>query len=642
MKTKPRASVVALAFATFAAGVARGDAATNAVAELPPVVVVASPITQTENVSKDGVETVRLSRSQLGALNAQDLQTALRQVPGVTISRYSAIGSYGGAQGGSVYVRGAGTARPGGEVRMYADGAPRESGVWGHPLMDALPIDFAEGVVVQKNPHPAARAGTFGAVEIETKRRREQGTEGELDLAYGRNNTFISAASAGLKEGPVDAYGGLSYKYSDGSRDHQTAILKSAFGRVGLDLSEHERLSFIYQRTDSRVQDPGELGTTPPLRDRFDLSTDLYDFRFDTERDDVRGFSLVYFELGSINWHKGHLTDGVSTSPAGDADTYWFNWGTRHRYEWNVWRNLWIVGALDAASEGGSTRNTVLATGNVPFSKRGRFVSCAPYLGARYEFELDDDWTLAPSAGTRYHFHSVYDGEWAPGAALSLDWKEKLELFVTGSRGVHYPGIYVRAVSDDFARGTLDAEVMDYVSGGVKAKWDETADVLLSVFHTDVKNRIDKTATGYVNAGSMRATGVELSAHWRPHEALSFFGGATFTNPETSPVSRLPRWTFVAGGTWKICEYLTWALDGQYIGSMNAYSVRAEADREDLRSLGEACVFNTRWAVPLESFTPVKGEIFVSLENLLDQRYEYYPGYPMGGLFWCFGCKLRF
>ena len=609
---------------------------------LETVLVLASPITQEERVSKDGVETVTLSRSQLAALNAQDLQTALRQVPGVGVSRYSALGSYGGAQGGSVYVRGLGTARPGGEIRAYSDGAPRESGVWGHPLMDSLPIDFAEAVTVQKNPHPAEHAGTFGAVDVETRRRREPGCEGEADLAYGRHNTFISAGSAGLKDGPADAYGGMSYKCSDGHRDHNRAILKSAFGRAGVDLSERDHLGFTYQRTDSKVEDPGEVGKPKPVNDRFDLATDLYNLRLDTDREDVKGFSLAYVEHGAVNWHKDHLTDGAPASPAGDADTFWLNWGTRNRYEWNCWRGLWLVGSVDAASEGGSTRNTVDATGKVPFECRGRFVSAAPYLGARYDFGLDDDWTLTPSAGTRYHFHSVYDGEWAPCAALTLDWREKVDLFVNGSRAVHSPGIYTRALADDFARDTLDAEAMDYLSGGAKAKVDDTADVLVTVFHADVKNRIDKTAHGYLNAGAMRATGVETSAHWRPLDTLSLFGGATFTNPETSPVSRLPRWTFTLGGSWKVCDYLTWSLDGQYWGRMNAYSVRSSADRGDLKELGDAFVLNTRLAVPLESFTPLGGELYLSVENLTDREYEHYPGYPMGGAMWYLGCKLRF
>ncbi len=121
-------SFLAAVLLGFAASAALA-AATNEVATLPSVVVTASPVTQTENVSKDGAESVLVAREQLALLNAQDIQTALRQVPGVTISRYSPIGSYGGAQGGSVYIRGLGTARPGGEVRVYTDGAPRESGM---------------------------------------------------------------------------------------------------------------------------------------------------------------------------------------------------------------------------------------------------------------------------------------------------------------------------------------------------------------------------------------------------------------------------------------------------------------------------------------------------------------------------------
>ena len=85
----------------FSAAALCGWAATNEVAELPSVVVTASPVTQEERVSADGVETVVVSRRQLDVLNAGDIQTALRQVPGVTVSRYAPVGSYGGAQGGS-------------------------------------------------------------------------------------------------------------------------------------------------------------------------------------------------------------------------------------------------------------------------------------------------------------------------------------------------------------------------------------------------------------------------------------------------------------------------------------------------------------------------------------------------------------
>ena len=628
--------------AAVLAAAATRAAATNEVVALPPVVVTASPVTQAESVSKDGAESVLVAREQLSLLNAQDLPPALRQVPGVTISRYSPIGSYGGAQGGSVYVRGLGTARPGGEVRMYTDGAPRESGMWSHPLMDSMPIDFAESVRVQKSPHPARYSGTFGAVDVETRRRRAPGHEAEVDLVYGGYNTFLSAGSAGLKEGPVYAYGCMSYKYSDGYRDHNTSILKSAFGRLGADLSEHERIGFVYQRTDSKVEDPGEIGKPTPRTDRFDLATDLYTARFDTDRENLTGFSLVAFERGVIDWWQDGLCKTPTGAMDGNAHTEWLNFHFRNFYDWNVVQGLWLRAGLDLAHEDGETETRNLRNGKVPFSADGELTTVAPYVGARYDFRLSDDWTLTPSVGSRGYFHSQYDGEWAPDAALTLDWREKAQLFVTGSRGVHYPGVYTRAVAADYARDTLDAEVMNYLAGGAKVALDESFDVLATVFHTDAQNRIDKTARGYVNAGGMRATGVELSAHGRLTDDLAFFAGLTYTNPETAPVSRLPRWTATAGGTWTICPYLKWTLDGQFIDRMYAYSVRASSDAADLTELKEGVLINTRLAVPLESFSPVQGEIFAALENLADRNYEYYPGYPMDGIMWYVGTRIQF
>ena len=257
---------------------------------LPEITVMASPVTQTETVTSDGVETAQVGRRQLDALNAQDLQSALKQVPGVSISRYGAVGSYGGAQGGSVYVRGVGTARPGGEVRVYSDGAPRESGVWGHPLMDSLPVDFAQNVTIQKNPHPSERAGSFAAVETESLRRRKEGYEGEANLAYGKDGTFLSSVRAGAKKDEVDAYAGYSHKQSQGHRKHSQANLDGVFGRVGVSLSETEYVSFIYQRSDSKVENPGEEYMPTPKYDCFGLASDFFQHPFRDRAGKAQGF----------------------------------------------------------------------------------------------------------------------------------------------------------------------------------------------------------------------------------------------------------------------------------------------------------------------------------------------------------------
>ena len=46
--------------------------------------------------------------------------------------------------------------------------------------------------------------------------------------------------------------------------------------------------------------------------------------------------------------------------------------------------------------------------------------------------------------------------------------------------------------------------------------------------------------------------------------------------------------------------------------------------------------------MPLDSFSPFDGEIYVSAENLTNADYEYYPGYPMPGIMWYVVCKFKF
>ena len=107
---------------------------------LAPIVVTASPIAKEERFTADGAEVVRVGMEQTANLPAQDLPTALRHVPGVSISRYAPVGSYGGAQGGSVYVRGTGESRPGSSLTVFQDDVPAVGSFFNHPIMDLNPI----------------------------------------------------------------------------------------------------------------------------------------------------------------------------------------------------------------------------------------------------------------------------------------------------------------------------------------------------------------------------------------------------------------------------------------------------------------------------------------------------------------------
>jgi len=613
-----------------------GGTSSNSVAGTR-IVVTASPITDYERVSKDGADSVVVGRAQIERLSATDLPTALRQVPGVSISRYSPVGAYGGGQGGSVYVRGAGTARPGSEIKIYTDGVPRESGVWSHPLMDIVPIDFAETVTVSKNPQPQNYPGTFGAVNIDTKRRYEQGHEGEVDVAYGRYNTLISSASVGGKADLFDYYAGASYKYSEGAREHGEAELQSQFARAGWDLSPEDHLSYIFQHTDNWVRDPGPKGGATPRRDQFDTDTDTHIVRLDSDRETLKGYSLVYFEDGEIEWHKDHLTDGNLKSPAGYSNTDWNNYGFRSAYDILIER-LTLTGSLDTWSEGGETQNIRESTGKRVWGYNGRFFTTAPYAGARYDFDVGRNWTLTPSLGARYYVSDEFADELAPCAALTLA-REELQFFVSHARGVHYPGIYMRGTSPATWR-SLDAETMDTTETGVHADLGAQAAIHASVFHTEVGNRMDSTTAGYLNVGELKANGAEASLHLYPRKDLTFFAGGTYTDPEDSPVSRMPEVTFSAGSSYQVTRYVRWDLDAEYVTTQYGYSMRTVDPV--LEKLDDYLTFNTRLSLDLQAFSKLKGELYVAAENFTDQHYEYFPDYPMPGVMWYTGMKLKF
>ena len=628
---------LALAATTFTVF---GDAAeTNEVAELGTVVVTASPIAKEERFTPDGADVTVVGAEQTSRLTAQDLPTALRQVPGLSVSRYSPIGAYGGAQGGSVYVRGTGESRPGSSLTVFQDGVPAVGSFFSHPLLDLNPIDFAESVEVTKSPRPRTVPNSFTAVDLKTWRQREEGYSGEANLAYGRFSTLVGSLKAGVKEGPVDVAAGAAYRYSEGKRDHNTAELENAFARGGADLSENDYLSFIYRRAESKVEDPGPRGAPTPVRDRFDTDMDSYAVRLDSDHEWLKGHSLMYVTDGRIRWHKDHISDTNPNSPYGWSKTDWQTWGYRGLYDIK-WDDATFSLGLDEMVERGRSRTINGQTGARTWSpgEKYQFLT-SPYVGARYDFHVTDDWTLTPSAGTRYYFMSDLHGEWAPSAAITFG-RDVFDVFASYARGVHYPGLVFRA--NTTAWDSIEAETMDTFTLGVRAKVWEWVNVHASAFRNEIDDRFDLDAAGqYHNASDMKSTGFELIVRATPIDDLALYAGATYSIPDTHPVSRLPEATGVIGSSWRFLTYLHLDTDVQYSSSMYAYTVRS-ADPGDLSKVPCFWTANVRLACDLEAFSSLKGEVFVAGENVFNRDYEYFPGYAMPGAMVYVGCRWKF
>ena len=109
------------------------------------VTVVGRPIVEATEIDTYAGPVTTVTEDQVRDLNAQDVDSALRRVPGVVISRYNPVGNYGGGDGGALFIRGMGSGRPGAEISTMVDGIPKFVGVWTHPLLDTLSISISPG-----------------------------------------------------------------------------------------------------------------------------------------------------------------------------------------------------------------------------------------------------------------------------------------------------------------------------------------------------------------------------------------------------------------------------------------------------------------------------------------------------------------
>ncbi len=605
--------------------------------EAEPLVVIAPPLLEEERVTVFGGSVTEVGRAQMDNAGAQDLQSALRRLPGVGISRYTLLGAFGGADGGSIYIRGRGTGRPGSDIMVYNDGVPRVVGVWDHPLMDAVAVDHAERIAVYKGPQPTVSSGTFGSVDITSRRRDTPGLETEAEVTAGEHGTLTARLHhGGRSQEGFDYYAGLSHRETDGHRPHSGARLQSLYGRVGSSLNEILALSAQVMVTDNRVDDPGAVGRPVPVRDRFATRTVTSSVRLDNRSESLSGYTLVYHEDGQIRWDKDFI-NGPGTPP-GSSDTDWENYGFRAAQTLAL-SPFSLHAALEGSSEGGATENRTVS-GMVPFAYDDRYETLVPGLAADVLIPLVAGWALQPSAGVRGYFHSQFDHELAPHAGVTAR-QGGWTLFSSAARGVNYPGVYASGIAAT-TLDQLEAEVLEHVEAG--AQWHHrVVSVGVSVFNDRTDNLLLWTPQGLINAGSADIAGVEMSASVDPLPQLSLYGSLTLLDADDPKTPRAPEWSASAGVNLAVTKRLQLHADVDAVAGQYAFNGRdGQMARATVEKVDRYAVGNVRISYAVPAGDDLRLTLFAGCENVADVSYETLAGYPLPGRFVSGGTRVAF
>ena len=433
------------------------------------VVVTAPPITEGNQVNRLGSQVSTVTEDQISDLNAQDFQSAVRMVPGVIISRQNPVGSFGGGDGGAIYIRGMGSSRPGGEIQMAVDGIPKVVGVWTHPLMDIMSVDQAQRIDIYKGAQPVLFGnGAYGVVNLVTKRQTEEGFYTNVRTGYGSYSTFIEGVEHGGKVGNTDYYVLQSFRSSSGHRDTSSGELQEYFARVGHQINESWYLSLTANATNNFAEDPGPEGNPAARQGTYRSNDEMTVVTLAHQYASMRGTLKIYWNRGTGDWQDQYDTAG---SFYYDTVTDWDDYGARLQEIVTPWKNGEILGGIDLDFIGGKVtidRDARSADSTFPGET---FHILSPYAALSHLFGEKSGSYAIPSAGVRYFSHSDFDAEWGPQAGFVAGYGNT-EFHASYAKGVSYPGVYVAAQSNLFWGGNsrwkdLEAETVDHYEAGL-------------------------------------------------------------------------------------------------------------------------------------------------------------------------------
>lgn len=604
--------------------------------KLDDLPVVAPPIIEGNQIGPLGSQVTVVSEQQIEDLNANDLPSALRRTPGVVISRYDQIGSFGGGQGAAVYIRGMGSGRPGQDIMTLMDGIPVFVGVWTHSVMDVLSIDNAHSVEVYKGAQPVTFGNmTFGAINIVPKYKDDEGFATKFKLAGGSYGTMVEEAEHGGRIDAFDYYLVQSFRQSDGHREDSGGQLQNYYANVGYRLGDTLRFSVLLNDTYNWADDPGPEGQ-PQLKDgRFKTRDRLSILKLDNQNSWGSGYLKAYYDEGHLDWQEQH--DGS------DTRTDYDNYGVRLAQTLKPWSGGAVTLGLDQDYISGKVLVTNSISNTANASDRQTFRLTQPYAMLSQDITLGE-LLLTPSAGLRHFDHSQFGSKDGYQAGLTAR-RGDSDLHAAYAHAYNYPGVYVVQQSNLFWGGSqlwkdLEPEELNHFEAGVGHRFNKLVKADLTYFKDKGENRLVFTAPPphWVNVGSFDNQGLEATITLTPHPKVSLFGGATYLDRWPNDLPYAPEWSGSAGLNWRFAPGFMLNLDSIYVGEQYVTDIRYSGTRYMVDSF-LTCNAKVSYSFMVEK---VEYTVFVSGENLTDQEYYYRQGYPMPGINGMLGLEFRF
>ena len=592
-----------------------------------------------------------ITEEQIKEQGSKDFLNTMRNVPGVMFQSKNLMGSQ---TSHSLYVRGRGASHPSSDLTIEFDGAPRFGAIYGQTLSDGIAVPTIGGMDIYKSPQPWRFGSGYAMISVDPKYMKEEGQAAELSASGGSHGTFLQSVAGGMKQGGYDIYASQSWSSTDGHRDHSRAQQQNYYMNAGAAINEHWDVRLLVNHVDSQTVAPWPdittSGVTQPGAERFDTVTDFTTLTLNHRYDRSEGYLKAYYNDTDFDL-LNELTNGVRSGKSSYQDIKMY--GIRGRESIQPWQGGEIVLGMDIDETDLKNTQRTAATGAESVWNFPETTMVSPYFAVSHMFGDAEAFHMTPSAGARYYDHSEFGTKAAPQAGLVIG-HGGTDLNMSYARGVNYPSVVALQglvqSGNSSLWSSLKPEVVDHYEIGVSHKWEDKAQFNASVFEDVGKDRF-RTQMWYSGSPVFNSTGkytirgLELSSTVSVTPEVEIFGGATWLDVkakgdnglEQDAMPYTPEFSFQAGLNWDFLPSSRLTLDmqhmqGLYQGTTYRTSGNIAALSESDR-LGDITLVNMRVSHKFD-YEPLHiqgAEMFASVDNLFDEKYEYAKGYSMPG-----------
>lgn len=627
-----------------------------------------------------------VTEEQIKEQNSYDFQSTLRDVPGVMFQTKNLVGSQ---TSHSLYIRGRGMSHPSADFAILFDGVPRFGALFGQVFADSIPVPMIGGIEVFKGPQPSQFGSGYASVNVLPKYLAREGREAIVNASAGSYGTISEDVSAGVKKGPFDVYLSQGWIRTDGHREHSGASQQSYYANTGYQINNEWSARLLLNYVDAGTDAP-KPDTTPTAAngvsnraaERFETQTFFTTMTLGHNYGRASGYLKGYYDRTHFDLLQ-ELTNGVRYG--GNTG------GLKSRQEVGLYGvrgketlRLWLGGevVLGADLDMTDTKNTQqtyngLRTAGINGGLARRVWDfpatriISPYGAVSHMIGRKEAFHVIPSAGVRYFAHDEFKDTTAPQGGLVVGYGNT-DLNLSYARGVIYPTPVVLmnfvlqnapvADASRYWRG-LKPEVVDHYEAGILHRWPDKGSVGATVFRDYGKDRFQAYMFGSIplafndEIGHYETTGLELTGTVIPTKDLELFAAATWLQAEAVGANRVeqghlpytPSFQFQAGLKWTFLEKFRLFADmqhlrGLYQGTASRTGTFNFTDPGPVNRLPDTTLVNARIAYRFD-YAPMHlkaSEVFVAVNNIFDQSYEYAKGYPLPGITAFAGLSLRF